>query len=156
MSSDQNNTKSYEPGAKLDAQANISAGFNQSNELEDQIAAASPEAQQKIRVLQEVRDDRLQEEHKKQQRAHQFRVQRCQVGLLEKYVEDQALRPDEIKKNPAQDLNIIREQSERMVGEREKYYLDNIGKETDRSIQQVLEKDRNGQSLNEPTHQQER
>lgn len=150
-----NDTTSKEPGAKLDQTQPISGEFNKQNTLADLITSASPRAQEKAKMLLELRDERLENEKRTQQRHHSYRLYRTRVELLENYIMDPSPRPDGVRADPAQDVRIIREQAERMVSEREEFYQRHIEREAEANIRQVIANDRQGREVDRTSQDQE-
>ena len=142
------------PGAKLDATPPVSGRFNQENNLAEKIKLASPEAQEKCKMLQELADTRREQERKNQQRAHKFRVSQAKVELFEKYIRDPAPRPNDAQSKD-NDLKEMHYQSERMVTEREEYFMENIGRESDKNMYQVLRDDQHSRSGQQSQHDHE-
>jgi hypothetical protein len=117
----------------------MSADFNEGHDVAQQIAQLSPEARQKAQLVQELGDESLDSERKSQQRAHNFRVMKAKVELLENYI----LNP--IQRHPdgkTQDIEIINQEAERIVSAREEYHLDQITKGTEAKIRHLIAKDR--------------
>ena len=135
--------------AKVDP---VSEAFNKEEALSERIAAASPEAQARVRFQMKLSEERLFTEKQQQQRHHQFRLGREENYLLKKYIADPAPRPD----NPqarTQDLAIIEKEAQRRLGEKEARYLDAIKKDSQANIQQILKADRAGPQHDEQEHE---
>ncbi|WP_127599600.1 hypothetical protein [Nitratireductor alexandrii] len=134
-----------------------SEAFNRQNTLEAEIAALSPQAQERARFVQELGKDQLEAEKKAQQRSHAHRVMKVQIGLLENYVRDRSARPEEIRADPEPDLQVIRDQAERMVQQREAFYREQTQRVTEQNLRQIIAMDRRGQFQSEPEqeHDQE-
>jgi len=151
-------TRSGDSNANSGKGARISETFNERRDaLAEQVAQLSPEAQEKCRMIRDLSDQRLETEKRNQQRSHQFRVYKQQVTLLENYIKDQSERPPEIRADPTPDLDIILRQAERMVKEREEFYVRHIEREADANIRQIVVGERQGQGFrrNEPQHDHE-
>lgn len=112
--------------------------FNRDNKLAHDIAKLSPAGQQLCKKVSTVSAERMEEEKKNQQRSHNFRIMKTKVELMEKYVLDQSDRPPEIKADPSADLKIIHEQAERMVKEKEEFYLRNIEREAEANLRKIV------------------
>lgn len=154
-------TKSGGGNANSGNQVEVSEAFNKKNELAAQVAQLSPEGQEKCRVVRELSDQRMEAEKRNQQRSHQYRVYKQQVTLLENYVRDTTTeRPPEIRADPSPDLKIIAEQAERMVTDREAFYMRHIEREADANIRQIIVSERRGLDLRrddqQHDHEQER
>lgn len=131
-----------------------SQAFNRDQDLAQQVAGLSPAGKEKVKLVQELGEQRLEQERRQQQRSHAFRVMREKVELLRNYIHDQALRPAGARQDPTQDLVIIDEQAERMVQEREAFYLRTIDREVDSNIRQIVSGERRGQG-SERSHDHE-
>ncbi|MCK0197420.1 hypothetical protein MWN34_10895 [Ancylobacter sp. 6x-1] len=149
-------TKSGGGSANSGGRGPMREAFNRDNDLDSQIAALPPETRRKVEVLQELKGERLEAEHRAQQRSHGFRLMRTKVELLENYIRDQSERPPEVRADPTQDLVIINEQAERMVAEREAFYLRNIEREAEANIRQIIASARSGEDRSrQPDHDRE-
>ena len=147
-----NNSKSNEPGAKLDATGPVSGGFNRESNRGERIASSLPETRRTISEFEETRDERLEKETKSQKRSKVFRVNKLKVEMLEKYITESSLRPAADEQTVQNDLKEIHYSAERIVGERGKFYLDNIVRESEKNIDQLLYKDQ--QTQREAGHEQ--
>ncbi|MBS7537744.1 hypothetical protein [Ancylobacter lacus] len=149
-------TKSGGGSANSGGRAAMSEAFNRENDLAQQIATLSPEGKRKVEMVRELSSERLDAEKRAQQRSNGFRLMRTKVELLENYIRDQSDRPPEVRANPTQDLVIINEQAERMVAEREAFYLRTIEREAEANIRQIIASERQGQDRSrQPDHDRE-
>ena len=144
--------------SRLEQTKPVTQGFNQINALEGEIAKASPEAQRLCKKLQQLGQARYEKELKDQKRARAYRERKAQVGLLTHYIESQHERPDEIRRDPSQDLAIIKQQAQDMVRAREEAYLKNIARDLEANLRETLSADRQGPRRDGPDfeHEQER
>jgi hypothetical protein len=151
-------TKSGRPGASLDATRPVSPAFNRENDLEQQISALSPKAQEKCRMLQQLGTDRLDTEKRNQQRSHDYRVMKVKIDLLTGYIRNQGARPGSVKQDPTPDLEVIDQEAERIVRDREGFYQSVIHRETEANLRQIIAQERQGRSAGhgEPDHDRER
>lgn len=133
-----------------------SEAFNRQNDLEAEIASLSPKAREKARFVQELGKDQLEAEKKAQQRSHSHRVMKAQIGLLENYIRDRSERPEEIRADPAPDLQVIRDQAERMVQQREAFYREQTQRVTEQNLRQIIAMDRRGQFQSGPEQEHDR
>ena len=118
--------------------------FNSGQKLAHDIANLSPDGQKLCKEISKVSAERMQAEKDSQKRSHNYRVMKSKVELMEKYILDQSSRPAEIRANPEPDLKIIHEEAERMVREKEEFYLLNIEREADANLRQVVAMERGG------------
>lgn len=117
----------------------LSKQFNDRNKLAEQIANLSPEGQKKCEMIGQLAEERLEAEKRNQQRSHGYRVLKQKVELLENYIRgDLSQRPPEIQADPTPDLKIIDEQAERMVAQREEFFLGHIEREAAANMRQVI------------------
>jgi hypothetical protein len=137
------------------AAAPISERFNQSNDLETQISTLSATGQRECRAIQTLSEERLESEIDSQKRSHGYRVMKEQVKRLEDYVRQPAPRPPGILHDPTNDLNIIREQSEKTVRDREAHFQDRIRKEAVANVKLVVARERKGQQPERDNHEHE-
>lgn len=122
MSNDKSTTSNH-PGAKLDAQAPASKPFNKANYLEEQISKLSPDGQKNCRHIQKLAE-RNREGLKIYQAEHRDqRIQEEKTKGIERYLKDQALRPESARTDPAQDLQVIQQQAERKVDQGNEWAL---------------------------------
>ena len=128
----------------LNANSVISGGFNRDNKRGERIANASPEAKKQIKFLEKMKTERLEAEHKKQKRYHQYRVNKLKIELLEKHINNPSPRPDNPKAK-ANDLIEIDKTAQRMTKEREEFFLKNITREADKNIDLTLRQDQQHQ-----------
>lgn len=136
-------TKSPDNNANSGKPSPISEAFNRDNELAEQVARLSPEAQEKCRTIRQLSAERLEGERRGQQRSHSFRVLKTKVELLENYIRDTTTeRPPEMRADPTPDLEIMSAQAERMVKEKEAYFLDRIQREAEANIRHVVASER--------------
>jgi serine phosphatase RsbU (regulator of sigma subunit) len=125
----------------VNANFGLSESFNRNEKLARDIASLSPAAKETCRAISEVSEKRMEHEKKNQQRYHAHRVLKTKVELLEKYVMDPLEHPPEFR---AADLKIIDEQAERMVKEKEEFYLRTIEREAEANLRQVVAMDQLG------------
>lgn len=134
----------------------IAEQFNLENAVGEQIASASPDAQNRVKDRLQLRDDRMEKERRDQGRSYQFRLNREKNQMMEKYITEDALRPNTAEAR-AQDLQIINEQAERRVNDRQDYYLNTIDREAKADVQQILSGDRQqAHEAQHSGHEQER
>ncbi len=147
-------TKDYGLSAKTDP---ITERFNLENELAERVTSASPEAQSRIKDRLELRNDRMDKEKQNQKRSHQFRLNREKVQLMEKFILENAPRPDHPEVR-VQDLQIINEDAAHRLSSKEEYYLKTIEKEAQADVRQILSNDRQqdrSTERNQQDHEQE-
>ncbi|EFO32564.1 hypothetical protein TRICHSKD4_2366 [Roseibium sp. TrichSKD4] len=146
--SDKNDTKFQKQDANfkrqgLDGTAKIEARFNQDAKLGADIAKASPEAQKTVNDLLKLEESRLQTETRNQERSHEFRVLKEKDRLMQDYFSSpQPIPSDPQAKQVVYDE--ISNSAERMVSEREQYYRDQITRQTDQNIREVVKMDQQG------------
>lgn len=139
-----NNTRQDGHNANSVADSSVSAEFNRKNELAQQVAQLSPKALEQAKFVEQLGADRLETERKSQQRAHGHRVLKEENKLLKNYIRDRSERPEEVRIDPAPDLDIIGQQAERMVSQREAFYLKEVERGTEANLRQIVAKDRQG------------
>ena len=121
----------------------IEGRFNQETRLGQQIAEASPEAKRMISDQLYMEDRQMEAEQKSQARSHEFRVLRER----DKLTRDFFSRNEPIPSDPAAKQVIydtICEQADRRVQEREQYYQDQIPRQTERNVSEIIRMDRDG------------
>lgn len=124
----------------LDEQPKIHDRFNLETERGQRIAEASPEAQKMIQDQITLEDRQMENEQRSQARSHEFRVLKERDKLTREFFES----PQPIPSDPAAKQVIhqnICEQADRRVNEREAYYRDQISKQTDRNVDEILKMD---------------
>ncbi|WP_439629966.1 hypothetical protein [Shinella sp.] len=131
----------------VNANNGLSDTFNRKEKLAHEIAKLSPSGLQICKKIEAVAAERLENEKRQQQRFHSHRVLKEKVGLLENYIREQSEKPAEIKADPSADLKIIQEQSERIVADREQFYLRTIEREADANLWQVVSMERGGHNF---------
>lgn len=122
----------------------MSSEFNRKNELAAQVAKLSPKALEQAKFVEQLGAERLDTERKSQQRAHSHRVLKEENKLLKNYILDRSERPEEVRVDPTPDLQIISDQAERMVSQREAFYLKEVERGTEANLRQIIAKDRQG------------
>jgi len=122
----------------------MSAEFNRQNELAAQVAKLSPKALEQAKFVEQLGAERLETERKSQQRAHGHRVLKEENKLLKNYILDRSERPEGVRVDPTPDLQIISDQAERMVSQREAFYLKEVERGTQANLRQIIAKDRQG------------
>ena len=127
----------------LDGTAKIGERFNEGTKLGADIAKASPKAQEKINDLLKLEESRLETEIKNQNSSREFRVLREKDRLTQEYFAS----PQPVPSDPQAKqviYNEISNSAKRMVAERESYYRDQITRETDKNIREVIRMDQQG------------
>lgn len=127
----------------------LTAAFNRDERLAHDIANLSPAGIETCKNIEAVAAQRMETEKRNQQRSHAHRILKTKVELLENYVRDQSERPAEIKADPSADLKVIDEQAERMVREKEAFYLRTIERETEANLRQVVAMERGGHDFSQ-------
>lgn len=128
----------------VNANNGLSDTFNRKEKLAHEIAKLSPSGLQICKKIEAVAAERLENEKRQQQRFHSHRVLKEKVGLLETYVRTQSEKPAEIRADPSADLKIIDEQAERVVKDKEQFYLRTIEREAEANLWQVVSMERGG------------
>lgn len=141
--------------ANSEANGTVSAEFNRKQDLADQIARLSPKALEQAKFVEKLGQDRLDNERKAQQRFHAHRVMKEENKLLKNYILDRSERPEEIRIDPTPDLQVIAEQAERNVGQREAFYMREIERGTEANLRQIVAQDRQGGFDGHDGHDQE-
>lgn len=130
----------------------VSKEFDKQNALEQRIAQASPEGQRQIKERQLLSAEQQEKQLRNQTYNHKHRVAHEENRLLRQYIESAAPRPD-TPESKKQDLQIIKEDAERIVTQREQHYYDQIQKQADSDVRHILSKD---ERSNPHTHNHDR
>ncbi|MEO1748409.1 MAG: hypothetical protein AAFR27_07300, partial [Pseudomonadota bacterium] len=103
----------------------------------------SPKAQEKINDLLKLEESRLETEIKNQNSSRKFRVLREKDRLTQECFASPQLVPSDPQAKQVI-YNEISQSAERMVAEREAYYRDQISRQTDNNIREVIRMDQQG------------
>lgn len=142
--------KSDSGNANFGKDGKLTEAFSKERDIEAMISSLSPEGQKNARFLQELASQKREEELKSQKRHHAHRVLATKVEMLEKYIRSPHPRPESVKADPSPDLDIIDQEAERTVCDRERYFLDKIEQQATTDIRQLVVNERKGQ---QPDHE---
>ena len=125
------------------------SGFNKANYLENRIAKASPKAQEEVRKIQSYGARSMSDLKTYQGKIHEQKVAEEKNKLFQKYFNEDALRPTD-PESKKKDLEIIDQQAETKICQREEWHQKNLERATESHIRACLDIDRENQQ--EQTH----
>lgn len=128
-------------GAGAKTPGDLARDFTGDVRLGESIAKASPGAQRRIKEHLKVSAEAYEDSANWQEKTRPDRVSKERARLLERYMNDQAPRPNSPEAR-ANDMKIIEEQSERNVSQRDQYHLDSIKRVSKSMTYQILKSDR--------------
>ena len=127
----------------LDGTQKIQGRFNLETETGKRIADASDEAKRMIYDQINLEDRQMEGEHKSQARSHEFRILKERDKLTRNFfASNEPVPSDPAAKQMIYDT--ICEQADRHVQEREQYYMDQIPRQTEKNVEEILKMDREG------------
>lgn len=138
----------------LDGTDRINSRFNAETDLGRRIAEASPEAKRMIADQVNIEARQMEAEEKSQARSHEFRVLRERDKLTRDFFSrNEPIPSDPTAKQVVYDT--ICEEADRHVAKREQYYKDQIPRQTERSVGEILKMDRDGTLTLQHQHNQD-
>ena len=106
-------------------------------EQDYRLTQASPEAQARAEMLNDIYSKRMAEEQRKQRSSHEFRVRGEKIKLMEEYIRSDAPRPNDPQAR-ANDLKIIDDRAQEIVSEKEAHFQERIERERHQMMEQLI------------------